>query len=92
MEILRTPSIKLHDSCSRKPYQSINYRYPAAVYNRFVSPDDTSRKAVPGSPHPKFYVTENVWYKVAITYNGETVETKKAHFVVNGNFSSILDS
>ena len=83
ISILRRPSIILVDSCSRRPYLSLNYQYHAAVYKWFVSPDGTTWTEVPGSPHLKLYVTESAWYKVEITFSGETTETKKAHFVVN---------
>ena len=83
VEILRRPAISLHDSCSRKPYLSLNYQYHAAVYEWFVSSDGVNWEPTPVATGPKLYVTESAWYKVAITYKGDIVETRKAHFVVN---------
>ncbi|MDR2563586.1 MAG: IgGFc-binding protein [Prevotellaceae bacterium] len=83
IDLLHVPSIVLHDSCSRHPWLTVNYRYPAAVYNWLVSNDGGANwTPVPGSPHLKLYATEEAWYKVEITYKGMVVETPPAHFVV----------
>ena len=83
LDILRRPSITLHDSCSRRPWLGVNYQYPGATYEWFKSPDGSgSWEPLPGSPRLKVYVTEDAWYKVRVTYNGDTVEST-VHFVVH---------
>jgi hypothetical protein len=83
VDILRTPAIKLVDSCSRHPYLTVNYQYPAASYQWYKSSDKITWTPIGGSPHLKLYVTEDAWYKVAVTYNGDTVETDPVHFIIH---------
>jgi hypothetical protein len=83
VDILRRPSIVLRDSCSHEPYLTFDYRYPAAEYKWYVSQNGSSWTQVTGSPHMTLYVTATAWYKVRITYNGETVETTPVRFIVN---------
>ena len=81
--MLRRPSVKLHDSCSRRPYLTVNYQYLAATYQWYTSPDGSTWAPVSGATGLKHYVNESAWYKVEISYDGEVIETQKAHFVVH---------
>jgi hypothetical protein len=83
VNILRTPAIKLADSCSRHPYLTVNYQYPAASYQWHKSSDGVVWTLISGSPHLKLYVTEDAWYKATVTYNGDTIETSPVHFVIH---------
>jgi hypothetical protein len=83
IEIVHMSSIRLFDSCSRRPYLTLNCQYPQTAYKWYTSPDGTSNwTEITGSQQLKLYVTAEAWYKCEITWNGETYETKPAHFVV----------
>ena len=84
VDILRLPSIKLMDSCSRSPYLTIDYQYPNAQHQWYRSPTggDGTWTEMDSSLRLKVPVTEDAWYKVEITHAGETV-VDKVHFVVH---------
>ena len=86
IEILRRPSVKLHDSCSRKPYLGIDYQYHAAAYQWYTSSDKLNWTPVSGATGLKLYVTDEAWYKVAVTFNGDAFETIPAHFIINRKY------
>jgi hypothetical protein len=85
IDILRRPSIQLADSCSRHPYLTLNYRYPSTTYQWYRSTDGSPGSWTPiaGANGVNLYVTEEAYYKVEITYAGDTVETAPVRFVVN---------
>ena len=87
VNILRMPRIKLEDSCSRKPYFTITYQYPNAQYRWYRSPSglDGTWTAMDSSLSLKVYINEDAFYKVEVTYNGDTVEDK-VHFVIHRKY------
>ena len=82
IDILRLPKIKLYDSCSRRPYLSLNYQYPGATYQWHSSNDGSTWTPIVGSVTTKLKVTQDARYKVSITYQGDTVDTVPVHFIV----------
>ena len=84
VDILRLPKIILMDSCSRRPYFMVNYQYSNAQYQWYRSPtgNDGDWTEMDSSLRLKVYVNEEAWYKVEITFDGETV-MDKVHFIVH---------
>ncbi|MDR2563947.1 MAG: hypothetical protein LBC98_08410 [Prevotellaceae bacterium] len=80
IDILRRPEILLRDSCSRKPFLTIDFQYKNAQYEWFRSTDKISWTPIGGSPQLKMYVTDQAWYKAVVNYNGDTVETQPVFF------------
>ena len=84
VNLLRRPSIRLSDSCSRRPYLTLDYQYHGSAFEWFVSPNGIDGWAPVSAGNPlRVYVNAENWYKVRITLNGDVIETVPAHFVIN---------
>ena len=83
ISILRMPSVQLEDSCSRRPWLTVDYQYSSATYQWHRSTDKLFWTPVDGATGLKLYVTDQAWYKAVITYNGDAVETAPAYFRIH---------
>jgi hypothetical protein len=83
IDILRMPSVVLMDSCSLRPYLTIDYQYSSAcTWYTSSTGAAGSWTAVPVAPSLKLYVMEEAWYKAVITYKGDSIETAPVKFVI----------
>ena len=83
ISILRMPRVQLIDSCSRRPWLTVDYQYLAATYQWHTSTNGIDWTLITGATDLKLYVTAQAWYKVSISYGGDVVETVPVHFIVH---------
>ena len=83
VHILRIPRTVLIDSCSTSPYLLADPQYKNATYQWYKSSDgSTGWTSIPGATNARLSVTEEAWYKLEVTYNGDAIETAPVHFVI----------
>jgi hypothetical protein len=62
VNIMYLPSMKMFDSCSHRPFLTIDYQYPGATYQWYKSQDRINWTEMPDGKQIKLYVTEDAWY------------------------------